>query len=259
MGIGDVLFSSPLSSVSLSLSGWQTEQSRRGRSRADELSHADGSESRGAAVCGGAGAGFHVLRRPLLSSSLLPFPLSFLFLSLSLSVSPQMRWGLGTDMMGIPEPLAGDVGEPQLLFPRERRCSSPHTQLNPFPFPCARSSLLSPGARIALLFPSHLFRPAVSASANPTPWRRLLAQGDAICEEAAVSMTPVARWCLGDALIIMLRATPAVALKIRPLLLISMLPLPLLLGVHLVCFNSNSTTQIWTLKPVPIGGSNRRP
>jgi len=153
VGIGDGPFSSPLSSVSLSLSGRWTEQSRRGRSRgqdsrADKLSRADGAELRGAAVCVSASAGFQVLRRPLPSSSLVPFPLS---------LSQQMRWDW-EDTMGIGEPLAGDVCEPQLLFPREQRCSSPHAQLNPFPFPRARSSLLSPRTDRAALslspFPS---------------------------------------------------------------------------------------------------------
>jgi len=46
-----------------------------------------------------------------------------------------------------------------------------------------------------------------------------------------------------------LRATPAVAPKTRPLLLIWVLPL--LLGAQLFCFNSNSSTQIWAPKHIP--------
>lgn len=68
--------------------------------------------------------------------------------------------------------------------------------LLPFPPPLStgHSSLLSPRAAQsfsrALLFPSHLFRPAVSALANLMPWERLLPRGDAIREEAMVNTAP---------------------------------------------------------------------
>jgi len=129
------------------------------QSRADEQSRADGAELRGAAVCVSAGAGFQVLRRPLPLP--LPLPLSFLFLSLSLS--QQMRWDW-EDTMGIGEPLAGDVCEPQLLFPRERRCASHHAQLNPFPYPLR--TLLPP-------FPRRADRAALSLSPFPSSGVRL--------------------------------------------------------------------------------------
>jgi len=58
---------------------------------------------RGAVACAAAAAGFEVRRRPLLSSSLLPFPL------LSRSLKRDGDW----------EPLAGGVGAALLLFPRE--------------------------------------------------------------------------------------------------------------------------------------------
>jgi hypothetical protein len=66
--------------------------------------------------------------------------------------------------MGIGEPLAGDVCEPQLLFPRERRCASHHAQLNPFPYPLR--TLLPP-------FPRRADRAALSLSPFPSSGVRL--------------------------------------------------------------------------------------
>ena len=98
----------PLSPLFPSRSPDGGRSSRDGAGIADRAGVADGTESHGraescgAAACGGAGAEFQVLRRPLLYSSLLPFPLPH-------SLRRDGDW----------EPLAGGVGAVLLLFPRE--------------------------------------------------------------------------------------------------------------------------------------------
>ena len=113
-----------------SRTGWE---SRTGQSHADELSRADGAESRGAAACGGAGTEFQVLHRPLLSSSLLPFPLP-----LSLSWTEQSRVdgrprAVGTDLRGAVACAAAAAG----FEVRRRPLLS--SSLLPFPLPLSLS------------------------------------------------------------------------------------------------------------------------